>query len=552
MALYDKASLVLIPSGTKESKVFSQKPTNGDGDFTFSRASAATRVNSDGLIEKETQNQITYSNTFSETAWSKYLISLTSGQSGYDGTSDAWLLERSGAFGNVYRNVSNSGVFTWSVYAKAGSYDFLCLRFRNTSNAYRSAFFDLSNGTLGSVDSNMIKHSIEDVGSGWYRCQIAFNDSGINQVMIYPSDVNNGIGNSGTGNIYIQDAQLEQGLVAQPYIETTTAAVYEGITDNIPRLDYTDASCPSLLLEGQRTNIAINSEYFDASSWVKQNCTITSNYAISPEGVNNASRIVSSGTFYLYQLFTFTNAVEYTLSFYVKSNGSGNDSFRLYAEGNSTTKTATSEWVRHEYTFTGQGTSKDFGLRDVGGLSLDILIWGAMVEQSSYATSYIPTYGASVTRLAEPNQLGKTDLISDGFFSSTELTWFIDINLFEKDGGGSVAPRLVNSSNNQIFIGLNETLGGNLNIRHKDGTTAANTSGVSFDENGQRFKILVKVSGTTGEAFINGSSMGTFTTLAASNYDEFDDVAANAYDLRQMLMLPTALTDAECIDLTTI
>jgi hypothetical protein len=35
MALYDKASLVLIPSGTKEGVVFSQKPTNGDGDFTF-------------------------------------------------------------------------------------------------------------------------------------------------------------------------------------------------------------------------------------------------------------------------------------------------------------------------------------------------------------------------------------------------------------------------------------------------------------------------------------------------------------------------------------
>ena len=33
MSLYDKASLVLIPSGTKAGKVFSQKPTSGDGDF---------------------------------------------------------------------------------------------------------------------------------------------------------------------------------------------------------------------------------------------------------------------------------------------------------------------------------------------------------------------------------------------------------------------------------------------------------------------------------------------------------------------------------------
>ena len=67
---------------------------------------------------------------------------------------------------------------------------------------------------------------------------------------------------SGTsGYIYIQDAQLEQGLVARDYIETTTAAVEGGITDNVPRLDYTDSSCPALLLEPQRTNLVPNSEY---------------------------------------------------------------------------------------------------------------------------------------------------------------------------------------------------------------------------------------------------------------------------------------------------
>ena len=62
---------------------------------------------------------------------------------------------------------------------------------------------------------------------------------------------------SGTSEItiYLQDAQLEQGLVARDYIETTTTAVEGGITDNVPRLDYTDSSCPALLLEPQRTNL---------------------------------------------------------------------------------------------------------------------------------------------------------------------------------------------------------------------------------------------------------------------------------------------------------
>jgi hypothetical protein len=68
MSIYDKSSLVLIPSGTKTGKVFSQKPVSGDGDFTFTRASAATRVNADGNIEKETGNLLLQSNSF-DTTW---------------------------------------------------------------------------------------------------------------------------------------------------------------------------------------------------------------------------------------------------------------------------------------------------------------------------------------------------------------------------------------------------------------------------------------------------------------------------------------------------
>ena len=70
--IYDKSSLVLIPSGTKTGKVYSQVPVSGDGDFTFTRSSAATRVNADGFIEKETQNLFRYSEEFNQgSAWSK-------------------------------------------------------------------------------------------------------------------------------------------------------------------------------------------------------------------------------------------------------------------------------------------------------------------------------------------------------------------------------------------------------------------------------------------------------------------------------------------------
>ena len=52
MSILDKSSLVMIPSGYKEDKLYSVKPRNGDGDFTFTRASTGTRVNADGYIEE--------------------------------------------------------------------------------------------------------------------------------------------------------------------------------------------------------------------------------------------------------------------------------------------------------------------------------------------------------------------------------------------------------------------------------------------------------------------------------------------------------------------
>ena len=124
-SIYDKSSLVLIPSGTKTGKVYSQKPVSGDGDFTFTRSSAATRVNADGFIEKETQNLLYQSNYFDSGFWVKTSTIVTSGQSGYDGSSDAWLLSKSTSGGRINQYVSSSGVQTLSFYAKANTLNWL-------------------------------------------------------------------------------------------------------------------------------------------------------------------------------------------------------------------------------------------------------------------------------------------------------------------------------------------------------------------------------------------------------------------------------------------
>mgnify|MGYP000545099470 CR=1 FL=1 len=93
MSFFDDASLIFLPSGQagKDGKAYSMKPTNGDGDFDFSRGSnlTATRVDSNGLIEKGRENLFLQSNQF-DTTWTDNNCNITSGESGYDGSTDAW------------------------------------------------------------------------------------------------------------------------------------------------------------------------------------------------------------------------------------------------------------------------------------------------------------------------------------------------------------------------------------------------------------------------------------------------------------------------------
>jgi hypothetical protein len=94
------------------------------------------------------------------------------------------------------------------------------------------------------------------------------------------------------------------------------------------------------------------------------------------------------------QSVSLTSGVTYTISFYVKSAGLGNDSFRLRIDGAQTSSnfTATSEWQRFTFTATSANTgARTCGIvRNTSGDNVDVLIWGAQLEQSTVG-EYIPT-----------------------------------------------------------------------------------------------------------------------------------------------------------------
>jgi hypothetical protein len=135
-----------------------------------------------------------------------------------------------------------SGLQTFSVYAKAGTLGWIRLRLASATSP--SVYFDLVNGVVGSGGGS---GRIEAAGNGFYRCSI-FVDQATSEVRIHLATGDGDISQT-SGNIIIQNAQLETGDIATDYIATTSAAVSVGPVANVPRLDYLGSSCPRLIVE---------------------------------------------------------------------------------------------------------------------------------------------------------------------------------------------------------------------------------------------------------------------------------------------------------------
>ncbi len=558
MSIYKSSSLAMIPTAYKDGKLYSVRPTDGSGDFTFSRGSnlAATRVDVNGLIEKGRENLLLQSNTFSNASWIKASgTSVTAGQSGYDGSTDAWLLNKTAAYARIEQVISFGGVTTAYVYAKASTHDWLYIRC--DASIVHDAYFDLSTGSIGAV-RQCIDTKIESIANGWYRCSITFNAGAGTYMRLYPSDSNNGVVNSTSGSIYIQDSQLESGLVSTSVIETTTTSVSAGILEDMPRLDYSGgASCPSLLLEPQRTNLAALSEYFEGWSH-KVNITATSNYTTSPEGVQNATRLqfTANGFSYNINAPSQVNGAQHTLSCYAKRNDSGTQSFGFFTNGSGSvdsTMSLTSEWQRFTYTYTATNASQ-LGLAGLSGA--DVSVFGFQVEASaSYATSYIPTYGTSQTRsLDNVNELtGVSDLIGQ-----SEGTLFLDFVANDDDALQIIYQLRTTGSTNagqidfRIQSGLLRALGNDA------GTTQFNISAGAAVA-GTRYKCAVRYANNDVAFYVNGVLKGSDTNASFSSsalqqisFSENTGTFFPSASIKQALVFPTGLTNTELASLTTL
>ena len=224
-----------------------------------------------------------------------------------------------------------------------------------------------------------------------------------------------------------------------------------------------DSGCGSWLWEPQSTNLITYSEDFSQSVWNKSNVTLTSNNAVSPNGTQNASKLVATGADgFLQDTITVTSGTTYTLSVYLKTvSGTLDTAIGLGSPGFPQNEgeggrykniIVTNEWKRYTLTSTADASAST-GI-GVGGYNTfstgeEVLVWGIQVEQQSYATSYIPTDGqaSGVTR----NQDVCTNGGSAASINSTEGVLYAEVSLLSPATGSTIISLSDGGSNRLYF-----------------------------------------------------------------------------------------------------
>ena len=321
--------------------------------------------------------------------------------------------------------------------------------------------------------------------------------------------------------------------VAEFYVDNISIQDITPIDDK-PRIDFTNDTEGHLLLEPQSQNLVTYSEDFSEWTNTASETTDTPNAATSPSGESNATKLQeanSSNSFHrLSKTISLSSATNYSLSIFAKKGTLSNMQLILLntadskliskvfdlengtlgetltsGAGESLTNSKIEDigngWYRCSIvgqlstapnTFrinladasTGNTTSNGM-VKYTGDGNGNIYIYGAQLEELSYATSYIPTAGSLVTRTAE-TCTGAGD-VDD--FDSTAGILYAEIAALAESG-------LVR------YLGLNDGTNDNRVVILNDGTA-------------NRVRAIVSSGGTKyADLFYNVTDVTNFNKVA--------------------------------------
>ncbi len=361
---------------------------------------------------------------------------------------------------------------------------------------------------------------------------------------------------------------------------------------NTPRFDFTPTTLQprGLLMEGTRTNLALQSEDF-TTTWGVFQGAVTANTSTSPIGTATADNWVptaAAGDHTLNQNLASTDlSVVRTFSMFVKANGL--TSYRIYMRNNAqsisleanfnlTNQTITNSstgsplsvgtplitpvgngWFRVSVTGSIVASTENLRIGLIRNFTPNgtdgLLVWGAQLGTGEFPSSYIPTTTASATR-ADDNAL-VLNLANIGF-NPTQGTIIVEGEVMRASSGATQG--LVSFSdgtfNNRMthFVG---TTGGNGLFAATGGATQYNGgAGVTLTDN-TVFKSGFAYAASDLFTSCNGSApLGTTTfTLPTVTQLEIGRIVSAGSGplfgwLRRITYYPTRLSNATLQQLT--
>ena len=339
-----------------------------------------------------------------------------------------------------------------------------------------------------------------------------------------------------------------------------SVGLIETIGINLPRINY-EVGCGSWLFEPQSTNSVSQSNLLNPVS----GGVVTPNAAISPDGTTNAIKVnfstgVNSGSLIYIGGSSATASTQYTFSFYAK-NFLGDGKFRLRVDTNTQSTlvnenfTATSEWVRYTHTFTTDAAASSFSSSSRFRKFTDnneVLFFGMQLEQQSYATSYIPTSGSTVTR----NQDVCTNGGSLASINSTEGVLYAEIAALANSGTVRFLGLNDGSSNNRVVL-LYHNSDNNIRAIISSGGTKFVDVNSSVTSSLDFHKVAIKYKENDFALWIDGVEVATDTSLNAPiGLNSLDFLLSGANNFfgktKALAVWKEALSDSELQSLTTI
>jgi hypothetical protein len=355
----------------------------------------------------------------------------------------------------------------------------------------------------------------------------------------------------------------------------------EEVLSNVPRLDYSDGGCPSLLVEPQSTNLLTYSEDFSDASWTKTQTTITANATISPSGTTTADKFIPSALSIIHQVEKNITAPSgnVTISFFAKKEelsqigavitgggivGSLTSAFDLNTKsffiGTGSFSNFPNDWVRISITTPTDGTALSVrfriysaGIPTFAGNGMDgLYFWGAQLEALRYASSYIPTVASTVTRVADV--VSKTGISS--LIGQTEGTLYVEGTF---NAQTSATKRILSLSdgtiNNEILI--QNPLNSN-NIQFVVIDAASTVVAVTVSNKitfGTNFKVAFVYSENYFVAYFNGEKIaedlsGSVPLCSKVTLGRGNNTTLHEGTVKNLQVYTTALSDLEIETIT--